>query len=121
MRCKTACINKIQAFSGFVCDNLLFCFCCYVLSATTSGKENGDIIKIIFAIGGAVYYWANRVKKAFEKEVKQGVINSFLSFFGDFRWSMDEHLEREGNGSFGLTGSITTITVMITSKALMMV
>lgn len=96
----------LVALSGII-------FCCafgviFYLPPHT-GKEGGDIVKMICIIGGAVFYWAHCVKKAFEKKVKQGVINSFLSFFGDFRWSMDEHLEREELEASGLTGYITTV------------
>ncbi len=97
----------LQALAVLICCSA---FVVMFYLPTTSGKENGDSIKIIFAIAAGVFYFAHRVKKGFEKEVKKGVINSFLSFFGDFRWSMDEHLSREEMQASGLTGSITTIT-----------
>lgn len=72
-------------------------------------RSDEGVVKLIILIACAIYYAAYRCKKAFEKEVKTGVINSFLSFFGNFHWSMDEYIPIETLEDSGLTGSITSI------------
>lgn len=58
-------------------------------------NDQKAILEIGFFISMVIVTAAYKYKKSFEKEVKKGVINSFLSFFGDFHWSMDEHIPEE--------------------------
>lgn len=60
-------------------------------------------------ISTGFYYLASDVKKKLEKKVKEAVINSFLSFFGDFSWSMDKSMSIQELQNSCLTGEITTI------------
>lgn len=77
------------------------------------GKGHHDglselIIDLTALIVSGLYFLAWKVKKAFEKRVKEGVIQSFLSFFGNFSWSMTEKISPERLEYSGLTGSITS-------------
>lgn len=95
--------------------------CVYIYFMNTLPKDvffgvgkNDGVDNIIFMVTAIVisflYYLAWKVKKNFEKKVKEGVIQSFLSFFGDFRWSMDENISQKELEASGLTDSITDMT-----------
>lgn len=78
------------------------------------GRSQNDglgklILEITFLVCSGLYYLAHRVKKNFEKKVKEGVIQSFLSFFGNFIWLMNEKISQEELEISGLTGSITSM------------
>lgn len=64
---------------------------------------------IIFLLGVFWFCAAIIIKKDFEKMVKKKVMSSFLSFFGDFKWSMKQHLSQSLLESSGLTGHIDRI------------
>lgn len=74
-----------------------------------SEHQDGLWSRIAYVFGAifcGFFYLANRVKKGFEKKIKTKIIQSFLLFFGDFRWSMNERIsEREINSSELLTGN----------------
>lgn len=74
--------------------------------------DKGGPGECIMVTGGAFcslfYYLALRVKKNFEEMVKTEVIKSFLSFFGDFRWSFQDESISESEMEFSkLVGTIT--------------
>ncbi|MFA7659431.1 MAG: DUF3137 domain-containing protein [Candidatus Gastranaerophilaceae bacterium] len=71
----------------------------------------------ILSIGGLImvgfYFLGVKVKKNFENKVKEKIIHSFLSFFGAFRWSSKEKIDKEeliesklvgNNKHMGVTG-----------------
>lgn len=58
------------------------------------GMFQAIIIIFVLIISG-FYVLADKVKKKFEIKVKRGVINSFLKFFGDFRWSSKESVTED--------------------------
>lgn len=70
-----------------------------------------DMITGLTAFAGiGCYLLALKDLKNFERKIKEDVIQSFLSFFGDFRWSIDESISKEELEGSGLTGHITKIT-----------
>lgn len=106
-------------YSCFVAGIIGFCVFIYFMNTLPSdvfwGHSRNDgvgkaiMLTTVLIISG-LYYLADRVKKNFEKKVKEGVIQSFLSFFGNFRWSMKERISEEELEASGLTGSITSMT-----------
>lgn len=106
-------------YSSVVAGIIGFCVFIYCMNTLPSkvfwgtGHHDGAFEGIFYTFGliaGGLYYLAWKVKKNFEKRVKEGVIQSFLSFFGKFRWSMDERISKEELEASGLTGSITSMT-----------
>jgi len=74
--------------------------------------RSGDgnfIIYGVFGICSGFWFLANKVKKNFEIKVKKGVIESFLAFFGDFKWMPRESLPREEIEQSKLIGLITDL------------
>lgn len=89
--------------------------CCYFVFLIYNPLSSPESIlsRCIFAITTVLFllpfYVGKVLKKDFEKKVKQKVIKSFLSFFGDFKWSMKQHLSQSLLESSGLTGHIDRI------------
>lgn len=104
---KSTCL-KYQILVGLTV--LSFCFAIgYMLWGVADIQNKGNIAKIVMALGVGLFMIARNYKKSFEKEVKTGVINSFLSFFGNFYWSMDECIPKEDIEYSRLIGNFSTI------------
>jgi len=67
------------------------------------------IIDVVFAICAGFWFLAKRVKKNFEIRVKKGVLDSFLGFFGDFKWLPKESIPKEEIEQSRLIGNITDL------------
>lgn len=70
----------------------------------------GEVIMRIGLLAAILLYaGAYAVNKRFENKVKGGVINSFLSFFGTFKWSCKDYIDKSVLLNSKLVGSITSI------------
>ena len=76
-------------------------------------EKNGasEPIMMLGFFSAAGFCWlANKVKKDFERKVKAGVINSFLSFFGDFTWSCNDCVSHSEIEDSKVVGNFTSMT-----------
>ena len=53
------------------------------------------IVQITVVLVGLILMLACRIAKNFENEVKEGIMKSYLAFFGDFRWSCKESISKD--------------------------
>lgn len=68
----------------------------------------GEAIMMVGALACTGFFWlASKIKKDFENRVKQVVLDSFLSFFGDFNWSSSDCVSHAEIEESKLVGNFT--------------
>lgn len=83
--------TTVMALAGFVivAGVLLLIYLSHVMPNLWEGGRGslGNLISyVIFGIAGLLFMYAHRISKNFENSVKSAIMQSFLSFFGDFIW-----------------------------------
>lgn len=70
------------------------------------GSLGSLIIHIIILIDCGLFYLAHNISKNFENNIKLDIMQSFLSFFGDFIWAPKGSLDKEEIEKSRLVGNI---------------
>lgn len=102
-------LKQYYLYCALVVFSFVFIIVFIIYSGNLGYHLDKGTCKILGLIPFGFVYLAHKTKKNFEKTVKEKVINSFLSFFGRFNWSMDCCIDKEDLLNSGLTGEITKI------------
>lgn len=114
-------ISKLNVFEESRKQTLIYCrliqalavfvgiagFACWLYLVNTYpvmlNRKNSPDELLIQVTAGLIFlllWWAYKISKNFEKKVKQGVIENFLAFFGDFKWFSNQSISvQEANES----------------------